>query len=182
MQIKVFHDPISPAGEVLDRDAVLNSDDALMVIAFFELKQKQGTLPQGAISAAMIFDELIKRKIISSLKPRAKVQLSKLVATDEQQKFTENFLTGGEAEGWLVRKGAKITIHGLDGDVVFAIKQEPGRYCCHCGEKLPDDGDGKAARKHVAEKHAGKTSPDAENPSGYVMQNYYNCALEVNHG
>src|SRR3972149_296155 len=89
MQIKVFHDPISPSGEVLAREAVLNSDDALMVIAFFELKQKQGTLPQGAISAAMIFDELIRRKIISSLKPRAKVQLSKLVAQDEEQKFTE---------------------------------------------------------------------------------------------
>jgi len=182
MQIKVFHDPISPTGEVLDREAVLNSDDALMVIAFFELKQKQGKLPQGPISAAMIFAELIERKIISSLKPRAKVQLSKLVAQDAQQKFTENFLTGGEGEGWLSRKGAKVTIHGLDGDVVFAITQEPGRYCCHCGEKLPDDGDGKAARKHVAEKHAGKTSPDAENISGYVMQNYYNCTLEVNHG
>lgn len=182
MLVKVFHDPISPTGEVLDREAVLNSDDALMVIAFFELKQKQGTLPAGAISAAMIFDELIKRKIISSLKPRNKVALSKLVATDEAQHFTENFLTGGEAEGWLERNGKKVTIHGLDGDVVFGIVQEPGRYCLHCGEKLADDGDGRAARKHVADKHAGQVSPDAENAAGYVMQNYYNCVLEVNHG
>ena len=181
MEIKVFHDPISPTGKVLDRDEVLNSDDALMAIAFIELKQKKENLPKIAVSSAMIFDELIKRKVITKLQPRNKVRVDKLPLTDVQ-KFSLNIITGGQSEGWLEREGSTITLHGLDEDHQFTILQEPGRYCCHCGEKLQDDLDGAAARKHIADLHSGLTSPDEENPSGYVMQNYYNCKLGVNHG
>lgn len=44
------------------------------------------------------------------------------------QHFSPDFLTGAAAEGWLIRDGDRIVIHGQDGAVVYRIVRPPGRY------------------------------------------------------
>lgn len=61
----------------------------------------------------------------------------------------------------------------------YTTKRVPGKYCCHCGEKLPDDAAGDMARLHVATKHAGHTSPSKANPAGYEAIHYYECVLDA---
>lgn len=80
----------------------------------------------------------------------------------------------------LAPDNSTITIKTDKGPLVLRVDSAPGRYCCHCGEKLPDDdgvvaNPGVAARAHVAEHHAGAESPDPENRSGYRKQNHYDC-------
>ncbi len=117
----------------------------------------------------------LKSPVVSGIK-------LKRLSADGKQKITPKMVEIGQSERWLSHVGSKIVIHSEGGNVVFNIVQEPGRYCCHCGEKLPDDQTGEAARAHVTAKHAGKKSPDEQNPSGYAMQNYYDCELEVSRG
>jgi len=95
-----------------------------------------------------------------------------------KQHLSPKLVKTGQSENWLTRTEDKITIHDEDGDVVFNIIRNPGRYCCHCQEKLTDDADGAAARDHVTKKHDGKKSPDPQNPSGYLMINYYDCEFK----
>jgi len=106
----------------------------------------------------------------------------KRMSADGKQRFAPKLVKIGQDEHWLSVTGGKIIIHDEGGDVPFKVLKVPGRYCCHCGEKLTDDADGAAARKHVVEHHVGKKSPDEQNPSGYVMQNYYDCELEAQNG
>lgn len=97
----------------------------------------------------------------------------------KKQKLTPELLAAGKEERWLSHDTTNntITMHAEGGDVVFDILTIPGRYCAHCNEKLVDDQTGVAAREHVATFHAGVTSPDPQNPSGYAMLNYYNCTV-----
>lgn len=113
----------------------------------------------------------LKAPVVSGIKIKS-------ISADGKQKFTPKLVKIGQTEHWLSLAADKITVHADGGDVVFAIKKWPGRYCCHCGEKLPDDQTGEAARAHVATVHAGKKSPDEQNPSGYVMRNYYDCEVQ----
>ena len=81
-------------------------------------------------------------------------------------------------QGWMKRDGAVITLTAVGGEsVAFNVVREPGRYCCHCKVKLPDDGSGAQARAHVAEAHPDQVSPDSENPSGYECINYFDCEV-----
>ncbi len=114
------------------------------------------------------------------------VRLEKLCATRRHHfgyasvdKYTDRNL--------MTKTDTTITLHTVDGDMLFNIDHPPGRYCSHCGEALPNEnsdkggefipqGDprlGAGARKHVEEKHKGKTSPDPSSPSGYKMKNYW---------
>ncbi|OGT03307.1 MAG: hypothetical protein A2143_08030 [Gallionellales bacterium RBG_16_57_15] len=179
MELKKLYDPISPSGEVLDRTTVLNSPAAKKIVADFDALAIATGQPAEAISAPELFTELIKRGHLSELRLRKVVRVD---GVPENQKFSPKLIAQGQGEGWLSVAKGNVIIHGEDGDVVFKVLAIPGRYCRHCGEKLTDDTTGSAARKHVAEKHAGKVSPDHENPSGYAMQNYYDCKLEANHG
>jgi hypothetical protein len=93
------------------------------------------------------------------------------------QHFTPELVRCGIDEGWLSMVDGVLTIHAENGAMTFNITREPGRYCCHCGQKLTDDGNGAAARVHVATAHPGAPSPDPENPSGYCCINYFDCVL-----
>jgi len=109
------------------------------------------------------------------------------LAAGRRHHFGDASIKKYESRGLLTKTDSTITMHTVDGDMVFNIDHPPGRYCCHCGEAQQNEnfdkggdfipqGDprlGAGARKHVAEKHAGKTSPDPSNPSGYKMKNYY---------
>lgn len=90
------------------------------------------------------------------------------------QKFTPNLVEGGAAEGWLSVANGKITIHGENGDCVYAIKRPPGYYCCHCQKKLSDG----AGQPHVTANHKDVVSLDRRNPSGYRKDNFYYCTKE----
>lgn len=103
----------------------------------------------------------------------------KRLSSDGKQKFSSKLVKTGQDEKWLTKKATTITIHDQEGDIVFNINRIPGRYCCHCGEKLIDDATGEAARTHVAAEHADEVSPDRNNPSGYELLTYYDCELEV---
>lgn len=56
----------------------------------------------------------------------------------------------------------------------YKIVRMPGIYCCHDDHKLSDQ---VTARKYVADNFSGKKSPDNQNPSGYRVDNFYQCEL-----
>ena len=174
MEIKRFHTITSPSGEVLDRETLLNSPQARGIIAELEAMQIASGKPKQVITAQEIFKAMIERGTIRELEVQSIVEVDRLTDT---QVFSPNVIAGGIAEGWLDASDKTITIHTTDGDLVYNIVKKPGRYCCHCGEKLQDDATGETAREHVAKKHAGKQSPDPENPSGYKMQNFTECEV-----
>jgi hypothetical protein len=179
MEVKKFYDVLTPDGTVLDRNEVLSSPEAKSIIANFEIDARTHGVPIPAVSAQMIFKEMIFRGSILELKVKPVVQVNRLSV---QQRFSPKFLDEAEKEGWLEFNGTVGVIHTTDGELPFTVKLVMGRYCRHCGVKLTDDMTGAAARRHVAEKHAGKVSPDPQNPSGYAMHNYYDCELEVQNG
>ena len=101
--------------------------------------------------------------------------------TNGRQHLSEKIVAKGIAEGWLSINDETVTIHDQVGDLDMNILRKPGRYCCHCGEKLEDDDhlvkSGEAARAHVVSMHKGKKSPDPENPAGYLKLNYFDCVV-----
>lgn len=94
----------------------------------------------------------------------------------ERQNLSTRLVEKGVSEGWLSLSRGEIVIHQERGvrDVKLRIVRGPGRYCCHCGEELADE---QTARAHVAAEHEGDDSPDAENPSGYRWNLYYECEV-----
>lgn len=105
--------------------------------------------------------------------------------------FSPRVIRKAVAEGWGAwdEKSMVLTIN-TEGEQVVKYKAVcyPGRWCCHCGEKLEDDDNsvvtGAKARAHVAEKHAGESPPaslkagrDAPGwrAAGYIMLNEYQC-------
>jgi hypothetical protein len=83
------------------------------------------------------------------------------------------------------------TFHTLDGDVVFNIDREPGRYCLTCGEQLPDfAGNGKTqemrraaqCRAHIA-THGKSAETSTAWPHGYESYpNSYLCSIDDQRG
>jgi len=109
------------------------------------------------------------------------VRCVRLRTAPERQHFSQGMVEGAMAEGWLAITRDRIVISSEDGPVAYDIERRPGRYCCHCGEKLADDdhtnpaSPGALARQHVEAEHKGKKSPDPENRSGYCCIRYYDC-------
>ena len=109
------------------------------------------------------------------------------LAKARRHHFSQSMIDKYESSGLITKSDTAIVVHTVDGDMVFNIDHPPGRYCLHCGDALPNenfekDGEtipqgnikhGAGARKHVAEKHKGKKSPDPSIPAGYKMKNYY---------
>jgi len=93
------------------------------------------------------------------------------------QNFSSGLVDAGLREGWISLSKGKITLHTRPEELIYTIDRTPGRYCCHCDEKLPDDATGEMARSHVAAEHEGEKSPDPQNPSGYCMLNHYACTI-----
>ena len=85
--------------------------------------------------------------------------------------FTETSVEKYTAKGLMTKTDTTITLHTVDGDMLFNIDHPPTRVCLLCGEQLPNEdrdgnnipqGDprmGAGARAHMAEKHAGEASP-----------------------
>lgn len=100
----------------------------------------------------------------------------------ERHHFPVDMVTKAVGEGWISLNQGRLTIHTLDGDVIYRIDRTPGAYCCHCGQRI---GDGPAAtsreadrrRTHTDECCDGADHP-AEWPGGYEVINYFDCTLE----
>lgn len=110
------------------------------------------------------------------------VRCVRVLHASGRQRFSPRLVETATAQGWMEERDGRIVITTEAGPVSYRIERMPGRYCCHCGEKLPDDDDtglpGGLARAHVAAKHAGKKSPDKDNPAGYLCIRYYDCVRE----
>lgn len=99
-----------------------------------------------------------------------------------EQNFPEDMVLSGLNEGWVSITGSKLILHAEPEDLEYEILRTPGRYCLHCGERLPSEKRGAAnqgamAREHVAKHHKGVPSPDSSNPSGYVWLRNYELRL-----
>lgn len=96
-----------------------------------------------------------------------------------EQNFSTDRVVEGLTAGLMRIEDDVLALECHPEPLRYAIKRRPGRYCLHCGEKLADDEKGVLARLHVAEKHAGKPSPDADTPAGYVALNHFECVLDA---
>ena len=106
----------------------------------------------------------------------------RVLETKRLQRLSQNVIDGGAREGWLSMGRGVITLHGVDGDVVYHIVRTPGGYCCHCEAPVEIvrtiDADGLTlGARHVRDVHGGAPSPDTSNPSGYRDEPYYTCVL-----
>ena len=107
----------------------------------------------------------------------------KIINANELWRVSTAALLEGVMAGYITMAKGRVILHGIipggtirtTQDVVFRIKRVPGIWCCHCGLRLPSS---PAAQKHVIDKHAGLTSPDTNNPSGYQQLNAVECIRE----
>lgn len=99
--------------------------------------------------------------------------------TKPKQNFSTGLVQRGIREGWLTMSKDKLVLHTKPEELVYDVVKGPGRYCCHCGEKLDDDAIGELAQTHVLMNHEGVESPDKGNPSGYVMRSSYKGILSA---
>lgn len=95
-----------------------------------------------------------------------------------RQNFSPRLVAAAIAEGWMVLSADRIMLKAQPHDVVYLIERAPGRYCCQCDQKLPDDLTGELARLHVASVHAGLASPHPNQPAGYRMATAFECVKE----
>lgn len=105
----------------------------------------------------------------------------KLLRANKRQHFSQSFIDGGMAEGWLSVGGGKITVTGTNGKAEYLIVARPAIYCCHCDEQIGALNEGatpegaKKMRAHVDGAHKGIVSPDPNNPAGYRQDNFFAC-------
>ena len=98
--------------------------------------------------------------------------------TTANQNFSTKFVTECLGKGIMEIVDTDLIFRVHPEDLIYTIKRTPGRYCLHCGEKLPDDAGGQLARLHIAQKHAGVPSPSEQDLSGYVALNHFECVLD----
>lgn len=94
----------------------------------------------------------------------------------KDQHFSPRFVMGAVMEGWAKLEPKQITLAVKPKKLVYRILEHPGTFCCHCGKAL--DGGDKIAQAHIEALHVGEESPDAQNPAGYRVDNFYRCVLE----
>src|SRR5688572_11512552 len=95
-----------------------------------------------------------------------------------EQNFSTSLITEFIKLGIAQIDGNELMLRAEPEALHYTIKREPGRWCLHCGEKLPDDTNGELARLHIAMKHNGVPSPVVSEPSGYVWLTYFECVLD----
>jgi len=96
-----------------------------------------------------------------------------------KQNFSIGFMEQSLKDKVLAMSGDRVIFNSRP-PVIYKILRRPGRYCCHCGQKLEDDDIGSLARIHLLAMHTDKASPDRENPSGYRRDSFFACEKEIN--
>lgn len=94
--------------------------------------------------------------------------------------FRKDWLQSEGVRRFVSQTNDAITLHTVDGDVVFNIDYPPGRHCLTCGEKLPDVGSdpfSDQCRAHV-ETHGATAEKTDRWPHGYIATNSFMTTLE----
>jgi len=120
-------------------------------------------------------------------KQPAGIRIEDLPKGSTRQRIPVQALEQHQQTGHVTIEADRFVYHTVDGDVVFHIRQEPGRYCLTCGERLPDfGGNGRAleARRaqqcidHVA-AHGDKAVKSPDWPHGYENRpSTFTCEVE----
>ncbi|MDL1909703.1 hypothetical protein FBQ81_03265 [Chloroflexi bacterium CFX6] len=137
------------------------------------------TLRAAGVSEDLL-DAMVKQQVDTVIAPPklAGVEIEH-TGVDAEQHFSTSLVTEYVKLGIMEIAGNRLTLHAAQADLHYTIVREPGRWCLHCGEKLPDDVNGEMARLHMAMKHNGAPSPDESNPAGYKWLTYFECALDA---
>lgn len=160
-------------------------------VAEREARAKPLVVPEGVTISAQINTQrrsdgslVVVERILPPVKA---VQIR---SAPERQNFSTRLVIEATDAGWmqLVTAGGEaqhsarqIVITTDAGDLVYNVLRGPGRYCCHCGDKLEDDEftnphrAGERARQHVTDAHGDAPSPNKAEPSGYEYLHYYEC-------
>jgi hypothetical protein len=142
------------------------------------------SLPSGVTSIEVVAGvaAILAEGVIATINSDSPAELDYLAlahtGVEPEQNFSTSLVVDNVKCGLMEIKDEKLIFHVHPEDLVYKIKRRPGRYCLHCGEKLPDDEKGELARLHIVEKHLGLKSPDPNNPSGYVALNHFECVLD----
>lgn len=105
------------------------------------------------------------------------ISLADTGATPEQH-FPTRLVTEYLTLGLMEMHDDELFFHVYPETLLYTITRQPGRYCLHCREKLGDDQKGDLARLHIATKHKGAPSPNANEPAGYENVTYFDVTLD----
>lgn len=114
----------------------------------------------------------------------------------EVHRFTTDWLQREALAGWVTLNADRIELRLEDRTAVYRVRQWPGVYCLHCGERIaqkpgdqqsfPNQADRLAEvdrqQKHVTACSQGADSPDPQNPAGRKACHYYEAELESSDG
>ena len=154
-------------------------------LARYKLEREQTNAAwQGKLKAQDIPEKLIDgfaKQICDEVVPAPAIAGVDVVHTGIQaeQNFSTSLITEFIKLGIAEIEGEQLILHTASDDLIYTIKRTPGRWCLHCGEKLPDDAGGELARLHMAMNHNGESSPSANDPAGYVWLTYFECVLDA---
>lgn len=152
-----------------------------------EARAKPLVAPQGVTISAQINTRRDRDGGVVVVEPIVPpVKAVKVLSAPDRQNFSTRMVVQGTDAGWMTlaldgERASQIIIKTDKGDLVYNVLRGPGRYCCHCGDKLPDDdftnqhAPGAAAKQHVADVHGDAPSPNQDEPSGYECLRYYEC-------
>ena len=121
--------------------------------------------------------------------PDGSMRFSNLPRGGLQRIHVDSLKAGGALAKHHTQTPTHITVHSKEGDVIFKILEQPGRYCLTCGDKLsPFAGNGTEAEAAAAQKclaHVkshGKTAETSEKyPHGYNNHSFsYHCEIVEN--
>lgn len=145
----------------------------------------------------MLFKRLYDPAALDGPGPRPNALALGHTGTHAAQNFSADFVAEAVAGGYAALDGdtLRLTVQtGAGEDTLrYAIKRRPGYYSCHDGQPIPisDLAQREAlsgiARLAAAEArawlaahgHAGKASPDPQQPAGYAVTHSYECELDA---
>lgn len=144
-------------------------------VAYWREVFKALDLPEDLIEA-------FSKQVAQSKVPQPKLEGLRVAHTgfSAGQNFSTPFVTEMIQLGIANLQEDRLTLYAEPEDLHYTVLRTPGRWCLHCGEKLPDDINGEMARLHMATRHAGVPSPDESSPAGYVWLTYFECVLDSN--
>lgn len=116
---------------------------------------------------------MLLKRVYDTSGPQPRLVGVKLLRAGPRQRFSPRIIAQGIAQNWLSMGDGKITLR-TDPPATYSIVRGPGYYCVHCGNPMADGPSGAA---HVKTDHAGKVSPDPQNPAGFRRDNFYECVL-----
>ena len=142
-------------------------------------QQWQAILAAQGVPSTLI--AAFAKQICDEVVPMPKLAGVDVVHTGAQaeQHFSTSLVTEFIKLGIMEIQDDQLILHAASADLHYTVLREPGRWCLHCGEKLPDDPNGELARLHVVMEHKDAPSPSQNHPAGYEWLTYFECVLDA---